>query len=108
MRAPCARFLKRCSARFPCATMSAMFPCRCLRVQMFPKAGRSGGQFSGSLWILWDACYGEPCSWIISRSLETTSRIAPERDWASPLPPAPGAALRKTRLRLKITDPVRL
>lgn len=67
-----------------------------LRVQMFPKAGRSGGFSWESLWILWDARYGELLFLDYqSLSAETTSRIAPERDWASPFAARLGAALRK-------------
>src|SRR5574344_1033147 len=67
-----------------------------LRVQMFPKAGRSGGFSWESLWVLWDARYGELLFLDYqSLSAETTSRIATERDWASPFAARLGAALRK-------------
>lgn len=67
-----------------------------IRVQMFPKAGRSGGFSWESLWTLWDARYGE-LLFLDYQSLnaETTSRIAPERNWTAPFAERLGSALRK-------------
>jgi len=64
-------------------------------VKMFPRAGRSGGYEWKSLWTLWDARYGELVFLNYSEFMaETTSRIAPERNWAKPFAERLGKAFR--------------
>ena len=64
-------------------------------VKMFPRAGRSGGYEWKSLWTLWDARYGELVFLNYSEFMaETTSRIAPERNWAKPFAERLGKAFK--------------
>ncbi len=64
-------------------------------VKMLPHAGRSGGYEWKSLWTLWDARYGELVFLNYSEFMaETTSRIAPEREWAKPFAERLGKAFR--------------
>ncbi len=64
-------------------------------VKMFPHAGRSGGYEWKSLWTLWDARYGELVFLNYSEFMaETTSRIAPEGNWAKPFAERLGKAFK--------------
>lgn len=56
-----------------------------LEVEMDPKLGKSGGYTWKIVWSLWDVRYGELVFLTYSEFVaETTSRIAPEKDWAVP------------------------
>lgn len=56
-----------------------------LEVEMFPKMGKSGGYTWKILWTLWDARYGELVFLTYSEfTAATTSRVAPEKEWATP------------------------
>lgn len=56
-----------------------------LEVSMDPDLGKSGGYTWKILWSFWDARYGELVFLIYSEfTAETTSRIAPEKEWAEP------------------------
>jgi len=56
-----------------------------LRVEMLPDLGRNGGYTWEILWSMWDARYGELVFLVYSSfTAETTSRIAPEKEWAEP------------------------
>ncbi len=56
-----------------------------LDVYMDPDLGSSGGYTWKILWSLWDARYGELVFLIYSEfTAETTSRVAPEKEWATP------------------------
>ncbi len=56
-----------------------------LDVEMLPDLGRSGGFTWKILWCMWDARYGELVFLVYSEfTAETTSRVAPEKEWASP------------------------
>ena len=56
-----------------------------LDVYMDPDLGSSGGYTWKILWSLWDARYGELVFLIYSEfTAETTSRVAPEKEWAAP------------------------
>ena len=56
-----------------------------LNVRMDPDLGKSGGFTWQILWTLWDARYGELVFLVYSEfSAETTSRVAPEKEWAEP------------------------
>lgn len=59
-----------------------------LEVSMDPKLGRSGGYTWKIIWSMWDVRYGELVFLTYSEFVaETTSRIAPEKDWANPFGP---------------------
>lgn len=59
-----------------------------LEVEMDPKLGKSGGYTWKIIWSLWDARYGELVFLTYSEFLaETTSRVAPEKEWAVPFAP---------------------
>lgn len=59
-----------------------------LDVYMDPDLGSSGGYTWKILWSLWDARYGELVFLIYSEfTAETTSRVAPEKEWAVPFAP---------------------
>lgn len=56
-----------------------------LEVEMDPKLGKSGGYTWKIVWSLWDVRYGELVFLTYSEFLaETTSRVAPEKEWAVP------------------------
>lgn len=56
-----------------------------LQVRMDTDLGRSGGYTWKILWTLWDARYGELVFLVYSEfTAETTSRVAPEKEWAEP------------------------
>lgn len=56
-----------------------------LDVNMDTDLGRSGGFTWKILWTLWDARYGELVFLVYSEyTAETTSRVAPEKEWAEP------------------------
>jgi hypothetical protein len=56
-----------------------------LDVYMDPDLGSSGGYTWKILWSLWDVRYGELVFLIYSEfTAETTSRVAPEKEWATP------------------------
>ena len=56
-----------------------------LNVHMDTDLGKSGGYTWQTLWTLWDARYGELVFLVYSEfTAETTSRVAPEKDWAEP------------------------
>lgn len=56
-----------------------------LDVYMDPNLGSSGGYTWKILWSLWDVRYGELVFLIYSEfTAETTSRVAPEKEWATP------------------------
>ena len=56
-----------------------------LDVYMDPDLGSSGGYTWKILWSLWDARYGELVFLVYSEfTAETTSRVAPEKEWATP------------------------
>lgn len=56
-----------------------------LQVRMDPDLGKSGGFTWKILWTLWDARYGELVFLVYSEfTAETTSRVAPEKEWAEP------------------------
>ena len=59
-----------------------------LDVYMDPDLGSSGGYTWKILWSLWDARYGELVFLVYSEfTAETTSRVAPEKEWAAPFAP---------------------
>jgi hypothetical protein len=59
-----------------------------LEVNMDPDLGRSGGYTWKIAWSLWDARYGELVFLTYSEfTAATTSRVAPEKEWASPFAP---------------------
>lgn len=59
-----------------------------LDVYMDPDLGSSGGYTWKILWSLWDARYGELVFLVYSEfTAETTSRVAPEKEWAVPFAP---------------------
>ena len=59
-----------------------------LDVYMDPDLGSSGGYTWKILWSLWDARYGELVFLVYSEFIaETTSRVAPEKEWAVPFAP---------------------
>ena len=59
-----------------------------LDVYMDPDKGSSGGYTWKILWSLWDARYGELVFLVYSEfTAETTSRVAPEKEWATPFAP---------------------
>lgn len=63
-----------------------------LDVMMDTDLGKSGGFTWKILWTLWDARYGELVFLTYSEyTAETTSRVAPEKEWAEPF----GARLQK-------------
>lgn len=56
-----------------------------LNVRMDPDLGKSGGYTWQALWTLWDARYGELVFLVYSEfTAATTSRVAPEKEWAEP------------------------
>jgi len=56
-----------------------------LHVVMDPDLGKSGGFTWQILWTLWDARYGELVFLTYNEyTAETTSRVAPEKEWAEP------------------------
>ena len=56
-----------------------------LEVEMIPGLGSSGGYTWKILWCMWDARYGELVFLVYSQfTAETTSSVAPEKEWASP------------------------
>ena len=56
-----------------------------LEVAMDPDLGKSGGYTWKIAWSLWDARYGELVFLTYSSfTAATTSRVAPEKEWASP------------------------
>lgn len=57
-------------------------------IDMDPKLGSSGGFTWKILWTFWDARYGELVFLVYSEyKAETTSRVAPEKEWAEPFGP---------------------
>ncbi len=59
-----------------------------LDVYMDPDLGSSGGYTWKILWSLWDARYGELVFLVYSEfTAESTSRVAPEKEWAAPFAP---------------------
>lgn len=59
-----------------------------LEVEMMPDLGKAGGYTWKILWSLWDARYGELVFLTYSEfTAATTSRVAPEKDWAVPFAP---------------------
>lgn len=56
-----------------------------LEVTMDPKLGRSGGFSWKIIWSIWDLRYGELVLLTYSEYVaESTSRVAPEKEWAAP------------------------
>lgn len=56
-----------------------------LEVEMDPDLGKSGGYTWKIAWSLWDARYGELVFLVYSEfTASTTSRVAPEKEWAAP------------------------
>lgn len=56
-----------------------------LEVEMDPDLGKSGGYTWKIAWSLWDARYGELVFLVYSEfTAATTSRVAPEKEWAAP------------------------
>ena len=56
-----------------------------LKVRMDPDLGKSGGYTWKIIWTLWDARYGELVFLVYSEfTASTTSRVAPEKEWAEP------------------------
>lgn len=56
-----------------------------LNVRMDTDLGKSGGYTWQILWTLWDARYGELVFLVYSEfTAATTSRVAPEKEWAEP------------------------
>ena len=56
-----------------------------LNVRMDPDLGKNGGFTWQTLWTLWDARYGELVFLVYSEfTAATTSRVAPEKEWAEP------------------------
>lgn len=56
-----------------------------LEVEMIPGLGSSGGYTWKILWCMWDARYGELVFLVYSQfTAETTSSVAPEKEWAAP------------------------
>lgn len=56
-----------------------------LQVEMIPDLGKSGGYTWKILWSMWDARYGELVFLVYSEfTAATTSRVAPEKEWANP------------------------
>lgn len=56
-----------------------------LQVKMDPDLGKSGGFTWEILWTLWDARYGDLVFLSYSAfTASTTSRVAPEKEWATP------------------------
>ena len=56
-----------------------------LNVRMDTDLGKSGGYTWQTLWTLWDARYGELVFLVYSEfTAATTSRVAPEKEWAEP------------------------
>ena len=57
-----------------------------LNVRMDTDLGKSGGGYTWqTLWTLWDARYGELVFLVYSEfTAATTSRVAPEKEWAEP------------------------
>ena len=56
-----------------------------MNVRMDTDLGKSGGYTWQILWTLWDARYGELVFLVYSEfTAETTSRVAPEKEWAEP------------------------
>ena len=56
-----------------------------LNVRMDPDLGKSGGYTWQTLWTLWDARYGELVFLVYSEfTAATSSRVAPEKEWAEP------------------------
>jgi hypothetical protein len=56
-----------------------------LNVRMDTDLGKSGGYTWQALWTLWDARYGELVFLVYSEfTAATTSRVAPEKEWAEP------------------------
>ena len=59
-----------------------------LEVEMDPKLGKSGGYTWKIVWTLWDMRYGELVFLTYSSFVaETTSRVAPEKEWSAPFAP---------------------
>ena len=59
-----------------------------LEVEMDPKLGKSGGYTWKIVWTLWDMRYGELLFLTYSSFVaETTSRVAPEKEWSAPFAP---------------------
>ncbi len=59
-----------------------------LEVEMIPDLGKSGGYKWKIAWSLWDARYGELVFLTYSEfTAVTTSRVAPEKEWATPFAP---------------------
>lgn len=57
-------------------------------VEMIPDLGKSGGYTWKILWTLWDCRYGELVFLTYSEwTAATTSRVAPEKEWATPFSP---------------------
>lgn len=56
-----------------------------LQVRMDTDLGKSGGFTWKTIWTMWDARYGELVFLVYSEfTAETTSRVAPEKEWAEP------------------------
>lgn len=56
-----------------------------LKVEMLPDLGKKGGFTWEILWCMWDARYGELVFLTYSQfTAATTSRVAPEKEWAQP------------------------
>ena len=56
-----------------------------LNVRMDTDLGKSGGYTWQTLWTFWDARYGELVFLVYSEfTAATTSRVAPEKEWAEP------------------------
>ena len=56
-----------------------------LNVRMDADLGKSGGYTWQTLWTLWDARYGELVFLVYSEfTAASTSRVAPEKEWAEP------------------------
>lgn len=74
--------LNRIASRYELRYIS--IPVR-LDVTMDPDLGKSGGYTWKILWTLWDARYGELVFLTYSEfTAATTSRVAPEKEWAEP------------------------
>lgn len=59
-----------------------------LEVEMMPDLGTAGGYTWKILWSFWDARYGELVFLTYSEfTAATTSRVAPEKEWAVPFAP---------------------
>lgn len=80
--APLKNLLNEIASRYELRYMSVPVS---LEVRMDPALGKSGGYSWKILWSLWDARYGEIVFLVYSEfTAETTSRIAPEKEWATP------------------------